>query len=153
MFEGQTNRTISEHKLNKRSSRSHGIFTIVLEMRSKVESSEKILISKINIIDLAGSERTKKTQTDGSVLLEVALTRPASLTRVWRTWSNWWWPLTGRTGTVCRIDRASWRTCWRTALGGTAWRCSLLISGRTRRTCRRQYRLWGSRVGCCWWVN
>jgi len=32
-----------------------------LEMRSKVESSEKVVISKLNIVDLAGSERTKKT--------------------------------------------------------------------------------------------
>jgi hypothetical protein len=30
-------------------------------MRSKVESSEKVVISKLNIVDLAGSERTKKT--------------------------------------------------------------------------------------------
>jgi kinesin family protein 6/9 len=30
-------------------------------MRSKVESSEKVVVSKLNIVDLAGSERTKKT--------------------------------------------------------------------------------------------
>jgi len=30
-------------------------------MRSKVESSEKVVIAKLNIVDLAGSERTKKT--------------------------------------------------------------------------------------------
>ena len=30
-------------------------------MRSKVESSEKVVITKLNIVDLAGSERTKKT--------------------------------------------------------------------------------------------
>ena len=75
MFEGETNRTISEHKLNQNSSRSHAIFSITLEMRSKVESSEKIHISRINIVDLAGSERTKKTQCDGAILLEVNLTR------------------------------------------------------------------------------
>ena len=71
MFEGETNRTISEHKLNNKSSRSHAVFTIILEMKNKVESSEKIHISKINIIDLAGSERTKKTQCDGQKMLEV----------------------------------------------------------------------------------
>jgi kinesin family member 6/9 len=60
-FEGETNRTITEHKLNKVSSRSHCIFTIHLEMRSRVESSEKVLFAKLNLVDLAGSERTKKT--------------------------------------------------------------------------------------------
>lgn len=39
LFEGETNRTVAEHKLNKNSSRSHCIFTIHLEIRSKVESS------------------------------------------------------------------------------------------------------------------
>lgn len=71
MFEGETNRTISEHKLNQKSSRSHAIFSVILEMRNKVESSEKINISKINIVDLAGSERTKKTQCGGHKMLEV----------------------------------------------------------------------------------
>ena len=61
LFEGESNRSISEHRLNKNSSRAHSVFTINLEMRSKVESSEKVVISKLNIVDLAGSERTKKT--------------------------------------------------------------------------------------------
>jgi len=61
IFEGETNRTIAEHKLNKNSSRSHTVFTIHLEIRSRVESTEKIIISKLHLVDLAGSERTKKT--------------------------------------------------------------------------------------------
>ena len=32
-------------------------------MRSKVESSEKVVVAKLNIVDLADSERTKKTGT------------------------------------------------------------------------------------------
>lgn len=47
MFQGETNRTICEHKLNKNSSRSHSIFTLILEARSKVESSEKVVVSKL----------------------------------------------------------------------------------------------------------
>ena len=47
MFVGETNRTICEHKLNKNSSRSHSIFTIILEATSKVESSEKVTVSKL----------------------------------------------------------------------------------------------------------
>ena len=70
LFMGENNRTISEHKLNKNSSRSHCIFTIHLEIRSKVESSEKVIMSKINLVDLAGSERTKKTGSEGKTLVE-----------------------------------------------------------------------------------
>ena len=70
LFEGENNRTISEHKLNKHSSRSHCIFTIHLEIRSRVESSEKVVMSKINLVDLAGSERTKKTGSEGRTLME-----------------------------------------------------------------------------------
>lgn len=72
LFEGETNRTISEHKLNKSSSRSHSIFTLHIESRSKVESSEKVTISKIKLVDLAGSERTKKTQSDGQTIMEAS---------------------------------------------------------------------------------
>lgn len=70
LFEGESNRTISEHQLNKESTRSHCIFTITLEMKSKVESSEKVMTSKLNFVDLAGSERVKKTGSTGLALKE-----------------------------------------------------------------------------------
>lgn len=70
LFEGENNKTVAEHKLNRNSSRAHSIFTIHLEMRSKVESSEKVIMSKINLVDLAGSERTKKTGSEGRTLVE-----------------------------------------------------------------------------------
>ncbi|ORX83534.1 kinesin-domain-containing protein [Anaeromyces robustus] len=70
LFEGETNRSIAEHQLNKNSSRSHCIFTIYLESRSRVESSEKVIYSKLNLVDLAGSERLSKTQTSGVSLQE-----------------------------------------------------------------------------------
>jgi kinesin family protein 6/9 len=72
LFEGETNRTIAQHKLNSSSSRSHSLFTISLEMRSRVESTEKIVYSKLNLVDLAGSERTKKTGSEGITLMEAA---------------------------------------------------------------------------------
>lgn len=61
LFEGETNRTVSAHQLNKESSRSHCIYTIHLESKSKTESLEKVIYSKLNLVDLAGSERTKKS--------------------------------------------------------------------------------------------
>ena len=70
LFEGESNRTISEHKLNQGSSRSHCLFMITLEMKSKIESNEKIMISKLNFVDLAGSERVKKTGSSGVTLKE-----------------------------------------------------------------------------------
>ncbi|XP_050747249.1 kinesin-like protein KIF9 [Gymnogyps californianus] len=70
LFEGETNRVIAEHTLNKNSSRSHCIFTIYIESRFRVFSDVKCITSKINLIDLAGSERLSKTGSEGQVLKE-----------------------------------------------------------------------------------
>jgi kinesin family protein 6/9 len=70
LFEGETNRSIAEHQMNKTSSRSHCIFTIYFELRSKIDPSAGIIISKLNLVDLAGSERVGKTGTSGNLLVE-----------------------------------------------------------------------------------
>ncbi|XP_048806287.1 kinesin-like protein KIF9 isoform X2 [Lagopus muta] len=72
LFEGETNRVIAEHSLNKNSSRSHCIFTIYIETRVRVLSDIRCINSKINLIDLAGSERLSKTGSEGRVLKEAA---------------------------------------------------------------------------------
>uniref|UniRef100_A0A8C5MBL0 Kinesin-like protein n=1 Tax=Leptobrachium leishanense TaxID=445787 RepID=A0A8C5MBL0_9ANUR len=69
-FEGETNRIIGSHILNKYSSRSHCIFTIHLESHSRTLSDAKYTVSKINLVDLAGSERLGKTGSEGQVLKE-----------------------------------------------------------------------------------
>lgn len=56
--------------MNSHSSRSHAIYTIHIESRSRVESQERINYSKLHLVDLAGSERTKKTGTAGHTLKE-----------------------------------------------------------------------------------
>ena len=61
LFEGETNRAIGQHVLNKQSSRSHCIFTIVIECRSLLGADDKFTVSKLNLVDLAGSERLAKT--------------------------------------------------------------------------------------------
>ncbi len=61
LFEGETNRAIGQHVLNKQSSRSHCIFTILVECRSMLSSDDKYTVSKLNLVDLAGSERLAKT--------------------------------------------------------------------------------------------
>ncbi|XP_005632662.1 kinesin-like protein KIF9 isoform X1 [Canis lupus familiaris] len=70
LFEGETNRIIASHTMNKNSSRSHCIFTIYVEAHSRTLSDEKYITSKINLVDLAGSERLKKSGSEGRVLKE-----------------------------------------------------------------------------------
>ncbi|KAH9489559.1 Kinesin-like protein kif9 [Bulinus truncatus] len=65
LFEGETNRSIAAHQLNKQSSRSHCIFTVYLESRSRTESNAKYTVSKLNFVDLAGSERLSKSKSEG----------------------------------------------------------------------------------------
>lgn len=64
LFEGETNRVIGQHVLNKQSSRSHCIFTVLLESRSMLSSDDKVRVSKLNFVDLAGSERLAKTNVN-----------------------------------------------------------------------------------------
>lgn len=68
LFLGDTNRTISETPLNQASSRSHCIFTVVIESRRPGEPT--VRRSKLNLVDLAGSERVSRTGIDGSILKE-----------------------------------------------------------------------------------
>jgi len=70
LFEGEINRTYAAHELNSHSSRSHCVYTLHIESRSRVESTEKMIYSKLHLVDLAGSERTKKTHTHGGQLNE-----------------------------------------------------------------------------------
>eukprot|EP00118_Oscarella_pearsei_P007443 m.36588 g.36588 ORF g.36588 m.36588 type:complete len:779 (+) comp32263_c0_seq2:38-2374(+) len=70
LFEGETNRAIAAHSLNKNSSRSHCIFTIYVESRSRTATSAQFTLSKLNLVDLAGSERLKKTKSEGATQKE-----------------------------------------------------------------------------------
>ncbi len=70
LFEGELARTVAAHQLNNRSSRSHTVFTVHIESRSRVESTDKVITSKLHLVDLAGSERTKKTGSSGLTLKE-----------------------------------------------------------------------------------
>lgn len=48
--------------MNENSSRAHSVYTIHIESRPKMESAEKVIYSKLHLVDLAGNERTKKLE-------------------------------------------------------------------------------------------
>lgn len=64
LFNGELQRTVAEHQLNKRSNRSHCIFTFHIAQKSRAGGNERVVHSKLHLVDLAGSERLKKTMDD-----------------------------------------------------------------------------------------
>ena len=56
--------------MNSRSSRSHAIFTIYIEVSAEEEGRQVVKAGKLNLVDLAGSERQKKTHATGEGLKE-----------------------------------------------------------------------------------
>ena len=71
---GLSVRTTASTQMNAESSRSHSIFTVVVEMSTKDITSGRDMIraGKLNLVDLAGSERQKKTGATGNLLKEGA---------------------------------------------------------------------------------
>lgn len=73
LFLGDTNRAIGETEMNQSSSRSHCIFTIMIECRPGVGGAAEVgtlIKSKLNLVDLSGSERVHKTSSTGQTLTE-----------------------------------------------------------------------------------
>jgi kinesin family protein 6/9 len=68
LFVGDTNRAIAATEMNQNSTRSHCIFTIMLEKRQV--GVDTVTRSKLNIVDLAGSERVSRTNSAGQILQE-----------------------------------------------------------------------------------
>ena len=71
LLAGKKNRSVGATLMNQDSSRSHSIFTIVIESSSVGNDGEKhIKAGKLNLVDLAGSERQSKTGATGDRLKE-----------------------------------------------------------------------------------
>ncbi|KAI9220634.1 P-loop containing nucleoside triphosphate hydrolase protein [Blastocladiella britannica] len=70
MNQGNKNRSVGFTEMNARSSRSHSIFTITIEMSEERDGKECIRMGKLNLVDLAGSERQSKTGATGDRLKE-----------------------------------------------------------------------------------
>jgi kinesin family protein 3/17 len=56
---------VAETKMNATSSRSHSIFTIIIENQIEIEDKVTTRVGKLNLVDLAGSERQSKTGVSG----------------------------------------------------------------------------------------
>ena len=68
---GKKNRTVGATLMNQDSSRSHSIFTAVIESCAKgADGDNHIRVGKLNLVDLAGSERQSKTGATGDRLKE-----------------------------------------------------------------------------------
>ncbi|XP_017313628.1 centromere-associated protein E isoform X3 [Ictalurus punctatus] len=69
---GEKNRHCGKTKMNERSSRSHAIFRMILESRERSEPASgenadgAIIVSHLNLVDLAGAERASQTGAEGT---------------------------------------------------------------------------------------
>lgn len=70
MAQGNKNRTTGRTNMNEHSSRSHAIFSIKIEMCD--QSTNKVNVGKLHLIDLAGSERQSKTGATAERLREAS---------------------------------------------------------------------------------
>lgn len=62
---GQESRHVGETQMNARSSRSHTVFSLLIESKDDVGMDRTIRASSLNLVDLAGSERLKSTGAQG----------------------------------------------------------------------------------------
>ncbi|KAF6172213.1 hypothetical protein GIB67_024835 [Kingdonia uniflora] len=72
LLKGATNRKIAATNMNNESSRSHSVFTCVIESRWDVDSMTHYRFGRLNLVDLAGSERQKSSGAEGERLKEAA---------------------------------------------------------------------------------
>ncbi|KAI8727057.1 kinesin protein KIF15 [Biomphalaria glabrata] len=70
IIKGWLNRRVAPTSMNREGSCSHAVFTVKIESKEEVGGFQKSNISQINLIDLAGSERQKATNTDSTRLKE-----------------------------------------------------------------------------------
>ncbi|XP_073006055.1 kinesin-like protein KIN-12F isoform X2 [Typha latifolia] len=72
LIQGAANRKVAATNMNRESSRSHSVFTCVIESRWEKDSSTNFRFARLNLVDLAGSERQKMSGAEGERLKEAA---------------------------------------------------------------------------------
>lgn len=70
---GAQNRHVSSTGMNKESSRSHSVFTLIIESKTNTDGLVNFRTSRFHLIDLAGSERQKATDCAGDRLKEAGM--------------------------------------------------------------------------------
>ena len=81
MISGRKNRHTGQTNMNRDSSRSHSIFSIVIERSEQgADGMNHIRAGKLNLVDLAGSERQSKTGSSGDRLKEATNINKSLLT-------------------------------------------------------------------------
>ncbi|RXH88151.1 hypothetical protein DVH24_042222 [Malus domestica] len=72
LIQGSSNRKVAATNMNRESSRSHSVFTCVIESRWEKDSTTNLRFARLNLVDLAGSERQKSSGAEGERLKEAA---------------------------------------------------------------------------------
>uniref|UniRef100_A0A0E0FDL7 Kinesin motor domain-containing protein n=1 Tax=Oryza meridionalis TaxID=40149 RepID=A0A0E0FDL7_9ORYZ len=57
LMQGSANRKVAATNMNHESSRSHSVFTCIIESRWEKDSASNLRFARLNLVDLAGSER------------------------------------------------------------------------------------------------
>ncbi|XP_073118814.1 kinesin-like protein KIN-12C isoform X2 [Henckelia pumila] len=70
--QGAANRKIAATHMNSESSRSHSVFTCIIESSWEKDSMVHLRFGRLNLVDLAGSERQKSSGAEGDRLKEAA---------------------------------------------------------------------------------
>ncbi|KAJ6720892.1 KINESIN-LIKE PROTEIN KIN-12C ISOFORM X1 [Salix viminalis] len=70
--QGAANRKMAATYMNSESSRSHSVFTCVIESWWEKDSMNHFRFARLNLVDLAGSERQKSSGAEGDRLKEAA---------------------------------------------------------------------------------
>lgn len=73
MKQGTQRRHTGATQMNKESSRSHSVFTMLIESREAKQGLQNFRSSRFHLIDLAGSERQKSTEAAGTRLKEAGM--------------------------------------------------------------------------------
>ncbi|KAL9670442.1 hypothetical protein QQ045_007994 [Rhodiola kirilowii] len=72
LSQGASNRKVAATNMNRESSRSHSVFTCVIESQWEKDATTNLRFARLNLVDLAGSERQKASGAEGDRLKEAA---------------------------------------------------------------------------------
>ncbi|CAL1390479.1 unnamed protein product [Linum trigynum] len=70
LIEGAANRKVAATNMNHASSRSHSVFTCIIESKWESQGVTHHRFARLNLVDLAGSERQKSSGAEGERLKE-----------------------------------------------------------------------------------